>query len=67
MKFGATFSRRSVPQWRAHDLDYDDIKNLIKAKTSSDEGCTRGFEANLLAILDSELERVPNPPLHALT
>lgn len=58
MKFGATLARRSVPQWRTHNLDYDEIKNLIKQQTSSQEGCTREFEKNLLTVLDSELERV---------
>ena len=58
MKFGATLSRRSVPQWRTHDLDYDEIKKLIKQQTSSPEGCCREFEQNLLAVLDFELERV---------
>ena len=58
MKFGATLPRRSVPQWRTHNLDYDEIKNLIKQQTSSPEGCTPEFEKILLALLDSELERV---------
>lgn len=58
MKFGATLSRRSVPQWRTHDLDYDEIKSLIKVQTSSAEGCSIQFENNLLAVLDSELVRV---------
>jgi len=58
MKFGATLSRRSVPQWRTHDLDYDEIKTLIKIQTSSPEGCSREFEKTLLGVLDSELERV---------
>jgi len=58
MKFGATLSRRSVPQWRTHDLDYVEIKLLIKQQTSSKEGCSREFEKNLLTVLDSELERV---------
>src|SRR5579859_65651 len=58
MKFGATLSRRSVPQWRTHDLDYDEIKQLIKIQTSTPEGCSRGFETNLLTVLDAELERV---------
>ena len=62
MKFGATLSRRSVPQWRIHNLDYDEIKNLIKIQTSSQEGCSRDFEKKLLAVLDSELERVPPRP-----
>jgi SPX domain protein involved in polyphosphate accumulation len=58
MKFGATLSRRSVPQWRTHDLDYDEIKLLIKEQTSSPAGCSREFERNLLAVLDTELERI---------
>jgi len=58
MKFGATLSRRSVPQWRPHDLDYDEIKKLIKVQTSSPEGCSREFETQLLQVLDEELERV---------
>lgn len=58
MKFGATLSRRSVPQWRTHDLDYDEIKTLIKRQTSSATGCSRDFEKTLLAVLDSELARV---------
>ena len=58
MKFGETLSRRSVPQWRTHDLEYDEIKTLIKVQTSSAEGCSREFEKTLLAVLDSELERV---------
>jgi uncharacterized SAM-dependent methyltransferase len=41
-----------------YNLDYDEIKNLIKIQTSSPEGCTRAFEKNLLAVLDAELERV---------
>jgi len=58
MKFGATLSRRSVPQWRTHDLEYDEIKTLIKVQTSSQDGCSREFEKTLLGVLDSELERV---------
>jgi SPX domain protein involved in polyphosphate accumulation len=58
MKFGETLSRRSVPQWRTHDLEYDEIKTLIKVQTSSQDGCSREFEKTLLGVLDSELERV---------
>jgi SPX domain protein involved in polyphosphate accumulation len=58
MKFGATLSRRSVPQWRTHDLDYDEIKTLIKIHTSQPDGCSRDFERTLLGVLDRELERV---------
>jgi len=69
MKFGATLSRRSVPQWRTHDLDYDEIKLLIKEQTASPEGCSREFEQRLLTVLDSELERVciPFSPVSPLT
>src|SRR5271154_4470285 len=62
MKFGETLSRRSVPQWRTHDLEYDEIKTLIKVQTSSQDGCSREFEKTLLGVLDSELERVHNSP-----
>jgi SPX domain protein involved in polyphosphate accumulation len=58
MKFGETLARRSVPQWRMYNLDYDEIKLLIKHQTSRSEGCTREFEKTLLRLLDSELARV---------
>lgn len=41
MKYGKELSRRSVPEWRAYNLDYNEIKELIKKATvpnaSSDE------------------------------
>ena len=61
MKFGASLSRLSAPQWRPNDLDYDEIKKLIKIQTSSPGGCSREFEAQLLQVLDQELERVDVP------
>lgn len=34
MKYGSELSRRSVPEWRAHNLDYNEVKHLIKSVTS---------------------------------
>lgn len=34
MKYGTELQRRSVPQWKAHNIDYDEIKKLIKLATS---------------------------------
>lgn len=36
MKYGAELSRRSVPKWRAYNLDYNEIKSVIKKATSPD-------------------------------
>lgn len=35
MKYGSELSRRSVPEWRAYNLDYNEIKVIIKQATSS--------------------------------
>lgn len=40
MKYGSELSRRSVPEWRAYNLDYNEIKGLIKKATSSDQNTT---------------------------
>lgn len=34
MKYGSELSRRSVPEWRAYNLDYNEIKAVIKKATS---------------------------------
>lgn len=34
MKYGAEISKRSVPEWRAYNLDYNEIKQVIKKATS---------------------------------
>lgn len=34
MKYGSELSRRSVPEWRAYNLDYNEIKEIIKKATS---------------------------------
>lgn len=36
MKYGTELQKRSVPQWRAHNIDYNDIKDLIKQATLPD-------------------------------
>lgn len=34
MKYGFELSKRSVPEWRAYNLDYNEIKGIIKSATS---------------------------------
>lgn len=34
MKYGSTLSKRSVPEWRAYNLDYNEIKEVIKKATN---------------------------------
>lgn len=34
MKYGFELSKRSVPEWRAYNLDYNEIKTIIKHATS---------------------------------
>lgn len=40
MKYGSELSRRSVPEWRAYNLDYNEIKELIKKATSPNASIT---------------------------
>lgn len=35
MKYGAELMKRSVPEWKAYNVDYDEIKDLIKKATSN--------------------------------
>ena len=35
MKFGETLYRRSVPKWAAYNVNYNQIKHLIKVRTSA--------------------------------
>lgn len=35
MKFGETLQQRSIPQWAHHNVDYNELKHLIKEKTSN--------------------------------
>ncbi|KAL9102323.1 MAG: hypothetical protein Q9163_002503 [Psora crenata] len=36
MKFGDTLYQRSVPEWSINNVDYNDLKHLIKVYTSND-------------------------------
>lgn len=35
MKFGETIAQRSVPKWAAYNLNYNDLKHLIKVRTTN--------------------------------
>ncbi|KAL8797345.1 MAG: hypothetical protein Q9195_000499 [Heterodermia aff. obscurata] len=35
MKFGDTLRQRSIPQWAYHNIDYDDLKRMVKDNTTS--------------------------------
>ncbi|KAH7418869.1 hypothetical protein BKA64DRAFT_655458 [Cadophora sp. MPI-SDFR-AT-0126] len=37
MKYGQTFYAQSVPQWAPYNVDYDELKNLIKVNTTKDQ------------------------------
>ncbi|KUJ15647.1 SPX-domain-containing protein [Mollisia scopiformis] len=53
MKYGETFQAQSVPQWAPYNVDYNELKNLIKVHTTKDQ-------AQAIAIpgqADSHLER----------
>lgn len=69
MKFGETLYRRSVPQWSAYNVKYDELKHLIKIKTSSGNaipvsipsaGVSRwqDLENELFRVITSEYENV---------
>lgn len=38
MKYGESLQQRSVPAWRAHNIDYNNIKHFIKEHTSPGQG-----------------------------
>ncbi|KAG0646019.1 hypothetical protein D0Z07_7749 [Hyphodiscus hymeniophilus] len=38
MKYGETFQAQSVPQWAPYNVDYNELKNLIKVHTTKDQG-----------------------------
>ena len=37
MKYGETLHQRSIPQWHVYNVDYNDIKRLIKVRTTKDQ------------------------------
>lgn len=62
MKYGSELSRRSVPEWRAHNIAYNDIKALIKRATTQREGSSKSSQKRsfnwLFDALVSEYESV---------
>ena len=37
MKYGETLPQRSIPQWQVYNVDYNDIKSLIKIRTTKNQ------------------------------
>ncbi|KAI9778789.1 MAG: hypothetical protein M1839_007879 [Geoglossum umbratile] len=37
MKYGQTLQQRSIPEWGAYNVEYNDIKHLIKVRTTRDQ------------------------------
>ncbi|KAH7061466.1 hypothetical protein B0J12DRAFT_695610 [Macrophomina phaseolina] len=69
MKYGETLRQRSIPQWGPYNVDYDEIKHLIKEHTTPGSGkavsipgqpdVNRGhFEDQLFEILAQEHRRI---------
>lgn len=69
MKFGASLAERSVPQWRTYNIDYAQIKHLIKQVTTPGQGVaiaipgrgdqlSRQLEDQIFSLLSSECNHV---------
>ena len=69
MKYGETLRQRSIPAWSHHNIDYDDIKYLIKERTTPGHGKSvsipgrgdeklREFESALFQILVDQHVRI---------
>lgn len=69
MKYGETLQQRSIPAWRNHNIDYDEIKKVIRKRTSAGNGESvsvpgRGdekllqFETELSDIFTQQHERI---------
>ncbi|KAL8948666.1 MAG: hypothetical protein Q9222_005163 [Ikaeria aurantiellina] len=62
MKYGETLQQRSVPEWENYNVDYNDLKRLIKIRTTRGQGealTIPGFEneAKALRAFEHELFR----------
>ncbi|KZF25589.1 SPX-domain-containing protein [Xylona heveae TC161] len=40
MKYGNTLAQRSIPEWGSYNVDYNDLKHLIKVRTSRERSST---------------------------
>lgn len=58
MKFGSSFKESIVPEWKFYYMDYDDLKRMIKERTTSGSFFEEGDEAAFVAKLESELQKV---------
>jgi SPX domain protein involved in polyphosphate accumulation len=56
MKYGKELNKRSVPEWKAHNIDYNEIKQLIK-KATSPRAPPRAVQG-VLDMLTDEYDRV---------
>ncbi|KAL9602269.1 MAG: hypothetical protein Q9219_001994 [cf. Caloplaca sp. 3 TL-2023] len=71
MKYGETLQQRSIPEWENYNVDYNDLKRLIKVRTTRGQGealtipghenearSLRAFEDEFFAELADQHERV---------
>ncbi|KAF2431788.1 hypothetical protein EJ08DRAFT_695941 [Tothia fuscella] len=69
MKYGETLRQRSIPEWVYYNIDYNEIKHLIKVNTTPGKGkavsipgqgqsVERDFENSLYGILLNEHDRI---------
>ncbi|MCJ1475307.1 hypothetical protein MMC13_003969 [Lambiella insularis] len=60
MKYGQTLQQRSIPEWAAYNVDYNEIKHLIKCRTTRSHGQAisipgQGHEGRASAEFEEEL------------
>ncbi|KAA6410368.1 MAG: hypothetical protein FRX48_05789 [Lasallia pustulata] len=71
MKYGDTLHQRSIPEWGTYNVDYNDIKHLIKVRTTRGQAeavsipghgheskALRDFEEELYAELHEQHQRI---------
>ncbi|KAI4266588.1 MAG: hypothetical protein L6R38_008660 [Xanthoria sp. 2 TBL-2021] len=62
MKYGETLQQRSIPEWENYNVDYNDLKRLIKVRTTRGQGEAlsipgHGNEAKALKAFEQEFYR----------
>ncbi|KAI9822765.1 MAG: hypothetical protein M1832_002998 [Thelocarpon impressellum] len=72
MKYGETLPQRSIPEWGPYNVDYNDLKRLIKLRTTEDQpravdicgqgrrdtGALQAFEDELYGELVEQFQRI---------